>query len=109
VNPLGGRDNWRGVAKWVRKSGGDKARRMLLAGLASEERPDETANRELLRRAASEHGRAIVLPPDEGFSAARAAEVSFIYGVSAETLRAWKRRYRSELSGGKPGAPRKNR
>jgi transposase-like protein len=55
------------------------------------------------------HHRAIVLPPDEGFSVERAAEVSYIYDVPVETLRAWKRRYRSKLGSGKRGAPRKNR
>jgi hypothetical protein len=109
VNPLGGRDNWRGVAAWVRRYAGDQARRRELAGLASEKRPDETANWALLDRAASEHGRAVVLPPDEGFSAERAAEVRFIFGVSAETLRGWQRQLRAPLRSGKAGAPRKNR
>ncbi|HEY5436356.1 MAG TPA: hypothetical protein VIK13_14065, partial [Candidatus Limnocylindrales bacterium] len=77
--------------------------------LASEPRPDQAANLALLRRAARAHDRAIVLPPDEGFSAERAAEVSYIYCVPVETLRAWKRLYRSKLGSGKPGAPRKNR
>lgn len=97
------------MAKWVRKVGGDKARRALLAGLASEKRPDEADNDGLLRRAASQHGRAVALPPDEEFSKSRAAEVSFIYGVQTETLRAWQRKYRAPLRSGKAGAPRKNR
>ena len=50
-----------------------------------------------------------MLPPDEAFSAARAAEVSYIYGVPVETLRAWKQRHRDELAAKKPGAPPKNR
>jgi transposase-like protein len=50
-----------------------------------------------------------VLPPDEGFSAERAAEVSYIYGVPVETLRAWRIRHRSPLGAKRPGAPRKNR
>lgn len=109
VNPLGGPDNWASVAHWVRRLGGDQARRAELAGLASEERPDQAANLRLLWEAASEHGRAVVLPPDEGFSATRAAEVSYIYDVPVETLRAWKQRHRSGLAAKKPGAPRKNR
>jgi len=109
VNPLGGRNNWKATSRWVREHGGEKARRMLLAGLASEERPDEAANRDLLRAASAAHGRAIALPPDEAFSAERAEEVSYIYGVPVETLRAWKRRYRMDLAARKPGAPRKNR
>lgn len=109
VNPLGGRNNWSSVACWVRTIGGDKARRMELAGLASERRPDEEANWRLLDEAASSHDRAIALPPDESFSVDRAAEVSYIYGVPVETLRAWKRRYRAELGAGRSGAPRKIR
>ncbi len=109
VNPLGGPDNWGSIARWVRHQGGDKARRAELAGLASEQRPDQVANLELLRRAASENRRAIAIPPDEGFSTTRAAEVSCIYQVPVETLRAWKRRYRAPLSGGQLGAPRRNR
>jgi hypothetical protein len=109
VNPLGGRDNWSSVARWVRAVGGDKARRTELAGLASERRPDEEANWRLLDEAASTLDRAVVLPPDESFSAGLAAEVSYIYGVPVETLRAWKRRYRAELGSGRPGAPRKIR
>ncbi len=109
VNPLGGEDNWAPVARFVRRIGGDKARRTELAGLASMKRPDEAANDDVLRSAASAHRRAIVLPPDEGFSTERAAEVSFIYGVPVETLRAWKIRHRSALGAKRPGAPRKNR
>jgi hypothetical protein len=109
VNPLGGRDNWRAMARWFRQYGGTNARRTLLAGLASEERPDEAANLELLMSAASTHGRAIALPPDEAFSGERAAEVSYIYRVPVDTLRSWKQRYRSGLAAKKPGAPRKNR
>lgn len=109
VNPLGGRDNWTAMARWFRQFGGTNARRTLLAGLASEERPDEAANHELLMRAASTHGRAIALPPDEAFSGARAAEVSYIYRVPVDTLRSWKQRYRSGLAAKKPGAPRTNR
>ncbi len=108
-NPLGGRDNWTAMARWFRQYGGTNARRTLLAGLASEERPDEAANHELLMRAASTHGRAIVLPPDEAFSGERAAEVSYIYGVPVETLRAWKQQRRSDLAAKRPGAPRRNR
>jgi hypothetical protein len=109
VNPLGGRNNWAAASRWFRQYGGEKARRTELAGLASEKRRDEAAIWDLLTRAKAEHGRAVILPPDEGFSGPRAAEVAFIYGVSPETLRSWKRTYRSELSGRKPGAPRKNR
>ena len=109
VNPLGGRDNWASVSKWVHSVGGDKARQTELAGLASESRPDDVANWELLTRSAAVQGRAIMLPPDEGFSAARAAEVSYIYGVRVETLRSWKKQYRGSLANKKPGAPRKNR
>jgi len=109
VNPLGGRDNWMSMARWFRRYGGATARRMLLAGLASEERPDEAANRELLMSAASTHGRAIALPPDEAFSGERAAEVRYIYDVPVDTLRSWKQRHRSGLAAKKPGAPRKNR
>lgn len=109
VNPLGGPNNWTSIARWFRKYASENARRAQLAGLASEDRPDEAANFELLRQAASTHGRAIMLPPDEAFSAARAAEVSYIYGVPVETLRAWKQRHRDELAAKKPGAPRKNR
>jgi hypothetical protein len=109
VNPLGGRDNWTAMSRWFRRYAGVNARRAQLAGLASEERPDEEENRRLLWEAAATHGRAIVLPPDEGFSAARAAEVSYIYGVPGETLRSWKKRHRSGLATGRPGAPPKNR
>lgn len=109
VNPLGGRENWESVARWVRTVGGDRARRTELAGLASEERPDRAANLALLRQAASEHRRAIALPPDEGFSSARAAEVSFIYDEATETLRAWKWRLRKDLATTTRGAPRKKR
>ena len=109
VNPLGGRDNWKWMARWFRQRGGTNARRMLLAGLASEDRPDEAANLELFRSPASSHGRSITLPRDEAFSTERAAEVSYIYGVPAETLRAWKQRQRSELAGRRPGAPQRNR
>ena len=109
VNPLGGIDNWADASDSFRYHGSENARRVELAGLASEERPDTMANRELLASAVSEDRRAIVLPPDEGFSARRAAEVGFIFGVSAETLRSWNRTHRSEVSGHKPGAPRKNR
>ena len=106
VNPLGGRDNWTSISRWVRRYAGEQARRALLAGLASEDRPDEAANLKLLRDAAATHGRAIVLPPDEAFSSGRAAEVSYIYGVPVETLRSWKQRYRAELAAKKPGRRR---
>jgi hypothetical protein len=105
INPLGGVDNWKDVARWVHQIGGEKARRVELAGRASEERPDHEANARLLRSKPDEM-RAIVLPPDEAFSVALAAEVSFIYDVPVDTLRAWKLRYRRELASGKPGAPR---
>ena len=107
VNPLGGRDNWESVAGWIRRISGDRARRTQLAGLASERRPDDAANWELLTRSAAEDQHAIILPPDEAFSTERAAEVSYIYGVPIETLRAWKQRNRRDLAAGKPGAPRK--
>ena len=109
VNPLGGRDNWTAMSRWFRRYSGTNARRQELALLASESRPDEEENRRLLWEAAATHGRAIVLPPDEGFSATRAAEVSYIYGVPAETLRSWKKRHRSGLGTARPGAPPKNR
>ena len=109
VNPLGGRDNWTAMSRWVRKYGGNKARRTLLAGLASDERPDEAAIRDLLWDAAATHGRAIALPPDEAFSIERAAEVSSIFDVPIETLRDWKKRYREELAARKPGRPSRNR
>ena len=108
VNPLGGRNNWASVSKWVRQDA-EKMRRAELAGQASERRPDVESNDLMLRKAMSEHDRATVLPPDEGFSSANAAEVSYIYGITAETLRAWKRRYRQELASSKSGAPRRNR
>jgi hypothetical protein len=104
VNPIGGYDNWKAVARWIQTTGSEKARRAELAGLASERRPDYEAIDEMLREAGSE-GPARVLPPDEGFSAARAAEVSFIYDVSIASLRSWKRAHRRELAGGKPGRP----
>jgi hypothetical protein len=105
VNPLGGRDNWRDAARWVREIGGNRARQTTLAGLASEDRPDHAANDALLRAASP---MAIVLPADEAFSADRAAEVSFVYDVPVETLRAWKRRHRANLAASRPGRP-KNR
>ncbi len=76
VNPLGGVDNWVSMSRWFRRYAGTNARRTQLAGLASEERPDEAANLKLLWDAAATHRRAIALPPDEAFSAERAAEVS---------------------------------
>ena len=109
VNPLGGLDNWVSMSRWFRRYAGSDARRKLLAGLASEERPDEGANWRLLHEAAATHGRAIVLPPDEAFSADRAAEVRYIFGVPVETLRSWKKKHRSELAARRPGAPPKNR
>jgi hypothetical protein len=109
VNPLGGRDNWISMSRWFRRYAGKNARRAQLAGLASEERPDKAANLKLLLDAAATHGRAIVLPPDEAFSSERAAEVSFIYDVPVDTLRAWKQRHRSGLAARRPGAPPKNR
>lgn len=109
INPLGFIDNWEAIAEWVRQVGGEDARRGRLAGLASEKRPDRKANLLLLRKAASEHGRAVVLPPDEGFNKERAAEVGYIYGYEVETLRTWKRKYRAPLSGHKAGKPARNR
>jgi hypothetical protein len=109
LNPLGGYNNWRSVSDWIRRVGSDDVRRRDLAGLASEKRPDQQANEALLRDAMGRHGRAVALPPDEAFSAARAAEVSFIYRVPIDTLRAWKRRHRREQAAGRPGAPPKNR
>ncbi len=109
VNPIGGIDNWTAMSRWFRRYAGINARRTQLAGLASEERPDAAANRKLLRGTAASHRRAIVLPPDEAFSAERAAEVSYIYGVPVDTLRAWKQRHRSGLAARRPGAPPKNR
>jgi hypothetical protein len=109
VNPLGGLDNWVSMSRWFRRYAGTNARRMELAGLASEERPDEAVNLKLLRDAAATHGRAIVLPPDEAFSAERAAEVSHIFGIPPETLRSWKKTHRTGLAAGRPGAPPKNR
>jgi hypothetical protein len=108
MNPLGGVNNWESVSRWVRQDA-EKTRRAELAGRASERRPDNEANDALLRQAAADHDRAVVLPPDEAYSATRAAEVSYIYGVSPETLRSWKQRYRHEVASGKPGAPRRNR
>jgi hypothetical protein len=105
VNPLGGIDNWEDVARWVRRFAGEQARRMDLAGLASEERPDFDAIDRMLR--SEQRPRATVLPPDEAFSAALAAEVSFIYDVPVETLRAWKQTYRRGLAARRPGRPRK--
>jgi hypothetical protein len=109
VNPLGSKDNWEAASRWFREYAGEKGRKTELAGLASEERPDRDATLEMLTRAAAEHRHAIALPPDEGFSARRAAEVGYIYGVPVETLRDWRRTYRAALGGNKPGAPRKNR
>jgi hypothetical protein len=109
-NPLGGEDTWASASRWFQQHGGERARRSELAGLASEERPDEAAEDAMVAQArAAGYRGAMGLPPDEAFSAERAAEVSYIYDVPVETLRAWKRRYRSELGSGKPGAPRKNR
>ncbi len=109
VNPLGGLDNWQAVATWVRRTGGDKARRRILAGLASERRPDREATQDLLTQAAAVSRKAVPLPPDEGFSAERAAEVGYIYDIDTETLRTWKQRYRSDSAGSRPGRPPKNR
>ncbi len=103
VNPIGGYDNWSEVARWVRTHGGNKARRSLLAQLASERRPDYASIDRLLRENNTE--RAQILPPDESFSAARAAEVSYIYDVPIDTLRSWKQKLRKDLAGGKPGRP----
>ncbi len=109
-NPLGGEDTWRSASRWFHRRGGEQVRRSELAGLASEERPEDAAELALvgLARAAGHRG-AIGLPPDEAFSVERAAEVSYIYDVPVETLRAWKQRYREGLAARKPGAPRKNR
>jgi hypothetical protein len=104
VNPLGGYDNWADVTKWMRQHASEGARRTALAGLASEERPDYEAIDRMLRSAPD--GRARVLPPDEGFSAVRAAEVAFIYRVTPQTLRSWKSRYRNELAARRVGRPR---
>jgi hypothetical protein len=106
INPLGGLDNWRSLAKWFR-SVEENRRRESLAGLASEIRRDYAVIDPLLRNGPD--GRAAVIPPSEAFSASRAAEVSFIYDIPVETLRAWKRRYRPERAARKPGAPRTNR
>jgi hypothetical protein len=110
VNPLGAGDNWPSVSRWFRQTTLDR-RRSELAALASERRPDEEANWALLDRTAAETDRAVILPPDEGFSAARAAEVGYIYGIPVETLRAWRLKYRGDRGGKKPGRPpiRKNR
>lgn len=109
VNPLGGYENWSSVARWVRRVGGDQARRLELADLAVEWRPDEEANFALLNDAAPDHGHGIVLPPDEAFSSRRAAEVSYIYGIPVETLRAWKLKYLKDRAAKRPGRPSKNR
>ena len=109
VNPLGGYDNWSSVARWIKRIAGDKRRRVTLASLASERRPDEESNWGLLTLAAASHRRAIVLPPDEAFSMQRAAEVSYIYGVPVDTLRAWKQRFLKDRAAKRPGAPRQNR
>jgi hypothetical protein len=110
VNPLGGEDNWTSASRWFRTHGGKQARRSELAGLASEDRPDEAAELALVERARAVGYRgAIGLPPDEAFSAELAAEVSYIYDVPVETLRAWKQRNRAKLAARRPGAPRKNR
>ncbi len=110
VNPMGGDDNWEAASRWFRTHAGKGARRSELARLACEERPDVAAERALVARArAAGYRGAITLPPDEAFSAERAAEVGFIYGVPVDTLRAWKLRYRSGLAAKMPGAPRKNR
>ncbi len=110
ANPIGGADNWMSASQWFHKNGEERARRSELAGLASEERPDEAAERALVERARTAGYRgAIGLPPNEAFSAERAAEVSFIYDVPVDTLRAWKIRHRSALGAKRPGAPRKNR
>jgi hypothetical protein len=108
VNPLGGRNTWGSVSRWVRQDA-ENMRRAELAGRASERRPDIEANDALLRQAMIEHDRTTILPPDEGFSSAFAAEVSYIYDVPPETLRSWKRRYRKDIASGKAGAPRRNR
>jgi hypothetical protein len=42
-NPLGGDDTWASASRWFHEHGGKKARRIELAGLSSEERPDEVA------------------------------------------------------------------
>jgi hypothetical protein len=107
VNPLGGADNWKAVTRWFKHTAADAVRRRELAGLASERRPDEEAVSETLADAAEDHGRAVVLPPDEGFSSERAAEVAFIFDVEPETLRSWKQRERRGRSSGKAGRPRK--
>jgi len=109
VNPLGGRNNWASISAWFRTYGAINARRTQLAGLASEKRRDEAANLKLLQDAAATHRRAIALPPDEAFSAERAAEVSYIYQVPVETLRSWKQRNRRDLAAKKPGRPPGNR
>lgn len=108
TNPLGGYDNWKIVAAWFHRTVGDDGRRAALSGLASESRPDYEAIDDDLR-ARGNDGRATILPPSEAFSAERAAEVSYIWGVSPETLRKWKTRFRAERAARKAGAPRKNR
>jgi hypothetical protein len=103
VNPLGGRDNWDEISGWFRTFASEQARRIELSGLASEARPDYEAIDADLREAGE---RAIVLPPNEGFSNERAAEVSFIYDIPPETLRTWAQRHRRELRSSRPGRPR---
>jgi hypothetical protein len=108
VNPLGGLDNWPLLAKWFRSTIGERGRRTALAGLASETRRDNKSIDTMLR-AGGPDGPAMVIPPSEGFSTSRASEVAFIYDVSIETLRLWRRKYRADRSSGRAGAPRRNR
>jgi hypothetical protein len=105
ANPLAALDNWSAMSRFFRRHVED-VRRAMLAGLASEERRDYTTIDPLLR---ASQGRAVVMPPSEAFDLRRATEVSFIFDVPIETLRAWKQRYRGERAARKPGAPRKNR
>jgi len=68
MNPLGGGNNWASVSRWVREDA-ENTRRAQLAGRASERRRDNELIDSLLRQAMADHGRAIVLPPDEAYSA----------------------------------------
>jgi hypothetical protein len=108
TNPLGVRDNWSEASRWFRRHIGKNGHRAALAALSSEQRRDYVEIDAALR----EHGPnapAMVIPSSEVFSKERAAEVSYIFDVPSETLRAWKKRYRSERAGRKPGAPKQNR
>lgn len=92
---------------WFREEASENARRMLLAGVAAEERPDEQVIHEMRLRAIADGSHAIAPRTDEAFSTYEAAEVAYIYGLAPDTLRGWKRRYRAGLASGRPGAPRR--